>query len=48
MPAASFVSQTDNQIVLTVPGSLANGSYKIVIVGNNGGSCCAPSAFTKP
>jgi hypothetical protein len=47
VPASSFVSQTDGQIVLPVP-ALANGTYKIVIVGNDGGSCCAPGAFTKP
>jgi hypothetical protein len=43
VPASTFVSQTDGQIVLPVP-ALADGTYKIVIVGNDGGSCCAPGS----
>ena len=47
VPKASFVSQSDTQIVVSVP-ALANGTYKIVIQSYDGGSCCAPGAFTKP
>lgn len=47
VPKASFVSQSDSQIVVSVP-ALADGTYKIVIQSNDGGSCCAPGVFTKP